>query len=310
MKSKKIIDVTKKNIKRNKFLSVSTVIVTSVVLLISSFFISLGIIAKKGIDYYEKRAQVIVFFKRDTSESDILAMKERLEDYGKDLLENITYTSQEEALSIYKEDFADKPDLLATVTTDSLPPSLEIRAKSVDGLITMIARIKKEKETNASIDEVIYFKEVVDNLKTISNVIRITSIVLISALAIIAFSLIRITIGFNINSHKEEIKVMNLVGSPKHYITRPYILEGSIYGALGGIIAASFIIIPFYIFFSSLIKDPTFSYAINQTLRDLNLLYIKPVNILFLTLYYLIHIGTGTLIGVISSLSAVKKYLD
>lgn len=308
MKSSKIVDVTKKNIKRNKFLSVSTVIVTAIVLLISSFFISLGIVAQRGVDYYEKKAQVIVFFKRDTKESDILLLKDKL--FDKSLVENITFISQEEALNIYKEDFADNPDLLATVTTDSLPPSLEIRAKSVDSLMIMIDRINKEQETNASIDEIIYFKEVVDNLRTISNIIKITSILLISALVIIAFSLIKITIGFNINSHKEEIKVMNLVGSPRDYITKPYILEGSIYGALGGLIAASLIIIPFYISLSSLMKDANFSYTLNQTLRDFGLLFIKPVDILFLFVYYLVHMGTGAFIGVISSLSAVKRYLE
>ena len=308
MKSNKIIEVTKKNIKRNKFLSLSTIMVTSVVLLISSFFISLGIIAQKGIDHYEKKAQVIIFFKRDTSESDILAMKERL--YDKDTTESITYISQQEALSIYKEDFADNPDLLATVTADSLPPSLEIKAKSVDSLMNMIERIKTEKETNASIDDVIYFKEVVNNLKRISSIIKVTSIILISSLVIIAFLLIRITIGFNINSHSEEIRVMNLVGSPKHYITKPYILEGSLYGALGGFVATSILIIPLYIFLSSLTKDLNFSYWLNQTLRDLGLLFIKPVNIPFLLIYYLIHICTGALIGLISSLSAVKRYLE
>jgi len=308
MKSKKMLEVTKKNMKRNKVLSTSTVIVTSIVLLISSFFISLGIVAQKGVDYYEKKAQVIVFFKRDTKESDILAIKERLND--EKLVESITYISQKEALSIYKEDFADNPDLLATVTADSLPPSLELRANSVDALMTMIERINKERETNASIDDVIYFKEVVNNLRTISNIIKVSSVVLISALGVIAFSLIRITIGFNINAHKEEIKVMNLVGSPKQYITKPYILEGSIYGALGGLIASSLLIVPFYIILSSLMKDTGFSYWLNQTLRDLGLLFVKPVNILFFVLYMLIHIGVGALIGLISSLSAVKKYLD
>lgn len=303
-----MLEVTKKNMKRNKVLSTSTVIVTSIVLLISSFFISLGIVAQKGVDYYEKKAQVIVFFKRDTKESDILAIKERLND--EKLVESITYISQKEALSIYKEDFADNPDLLATVTADSLPPSLELRANSVDALMTMIERINKERETNASIDDVIYFKEVVNNLRTISNIIKVSSVVLISALGVIAFSLIRITIGFNINAHKEEIKVMNLVGSPKQYITKPYILEGSIYGALGGLIASSLLIVPFYIILSSLMKDTGFSYWLNQTLRDLGLLFVKPVNILFFVLYMLIHIGVGALIGLISSLSAVKKYLD
>lgn len=308
MKSNQIIDVTKKNIKRNRFLAISTILVTSIVILISSFFISLGIIAQKGNEFYEKQAQVIVFFKRDTAEQDILAMKEKWND--ETLVESITYTSQEKALADYKETFADNPDLLATVTTSSLPPSLEIRAKSVDALMTMIEQVNQEKEVNASIDDVMYIKELVNNLGTISNIIRISSLILIIGLLVVAFFLIRVAIGFNINSHKEEIKVMNLVGSSKDFIAKPYILEGTSYGALGGLIAATIIIVPFYIFLSYMMRNIEFSYLLNQLLKNWDLLYIQPVNISFLLLYYLVHIVFGGLIGLFSSLNAVKKYLD
>ena len=204
---KKLLESTKKNMKRNKFLTISTTLVFATVLVVSSFFISVGIIAQKGIDYYEKRAQVIVFFKRDTREQDILNIKEGLN--NPEVIESIEYISQEDALEIYKEDFADNQDLLATVTADSLPPSLEIRAKSVDALLEVIEDINKQKETNSQIDEIMYFKDVVNNLKTISFAIKISSSFLIGGLLVIAFFLIRITIGFNINSHKEEIKVIS-----------------------------------------------------------------------------------------------------
>ena len=308
MKSNRLIDVTKKNMKRNRFLAISTVIVTTIVLLISSFFITVAVISKKGVDHFEKRANVMIFFKRDTNESDILSLKERLEESG--LVENIRHITKEEALSIYKEDFADNPELLSTVTADSLPPSLEIKAKSIDSLMKIIERINVEKETNAYIDDVIYFKDVVKNLKVISNVINVASIVMIAALTVMAFSLIRIAIGFNINAHREEIRVMELVGSPTDYITRPYILEGCAYGAIGGFLAATLIIVPFYIFISTIMKDAGFALSINQTLRDLDILFVKPVNITFLLAYYVVHIGVGALLGAISSFSAVKKYLD
>ncbi len=102
------------------------------------------------------RGQVIIFFKRDAKEADILTLRDKL--FDPELIEDIKYVSQEDALLIYQDDFADNPDLISTVTADSLPPSLEIRAKSIDSLIQIIENINIEKETNAYIDEVMYLR--------------------------------------------------------------------------------------------------------------------------------------------------------
>lgn len=308
MGKSKLVETTKKNMKRNRFLSLSTILVSTIVLLISSFFISIGIISQKAIKYYEKKAEVIIFFKKDTKEDDILTLKERLD--NPNTIENIEYVDQQKALAIYKNYYSDNPDLIATVTADSLPPSLEIRAKSVENLLTLIEVIEKEKEINSTIDDIFYFPDVVNTLESLSSTIKIVSIILITALVVIAFSLIRITIGFNINSHKEEIKIMNVVGSPDKYIKIPYILEGLYYGALGGVLAATLIIVPFYTIISSLMTNPDFSFSLNQVLKDLDLMFLKPVDPLFLITYYLVHLLVGALIGTISSLSAVRRYLD
>ncbi|HRY22270.1 MAG TPA: permease-like cell division protein FtsX, partial [Candidatus Dojkabacteria bacterium] len=130
MTSGKIFSTAKKNIKRNKWLSLSTILVSTIVIAISSFFISMAIIAQRGVTYYEQKAQVIIFFKRDAKEADILTLRDKL--FDPELIEDIRYISQEDALLIYQEDFADNPDLISTVTADSLPPSLEIRGKSID----------------------------------------------------------------------------------------------------------------------------------------------------------------------------------
>ena len=220
--SDKIFSTAKKNVKRNRWLSLSTIFVSTVVLAISSFFISIAILGQRAVQYYEQKAQVIIFFKKDTEESAILMLRDKL--FNPELIEGIDYISKEDALIIYKKDFADNPDLISTVTADSLPPSLEIRAKSIDSLMVIIEDINKEKETNAYIDEILYFKDVVENLKTLSRIIGIGSVLLISALLIITFSLIRITIGFNINAHQDEIQIMHLVGSTDTFIKLPFIL--------------------------------------------------------------------------------------
>jgi cell division transport system permease protein len=302
----KIFNTTKKNVKRNKWLSLATIFVTTIVLAITSFFVSTAILGRVAIKYYEQRAQVIVFFKQSTSEADILAFRDKI--YDSTLIADIKYISQEDALVSYKEDFADNPALISTVTADSLPPSLEIRAYSVDGLLKVIDKINTEKETNPEIDEVMYFKDVVNNLKTLSNIINIGAVVLSVGLLLISFFLIRITIGFNINAHKEEIKIMNLVGGTDSFIRTPFILEGAFYGLIGGLLAATLIIVPWYtvVLYT---HGTDFSTWLTQALSDFNLGFLKSFNLLFLLLYYLAHALFGTILGVLGSISAVSKYL-
>lgn len=306
LNASRIFKVTSTNVKRNKWLTISTIFVSAIVFTLTSVFISLSILTQKAVDYYEQKAQVIVFFKKGTSETEILTFRDSI--YNAELIEQIEYVSQEQALSIYKEDFADNPDLISTVTADSLPASIEIRAKSIDSLLLVIEDINKAKETNASIDEVMYFRDVVDNMKSLSRFINIGSIVLITAMGIVTISLIRVTIGFNIKVHQEEIEIMHLVGSSDKFIRTPFMLEGTFYGVIGGFISASIILIPWYLIIYYT-KGTDFSYWIDQLFIDFNMPFLVRFDPLFILLFVLTHVLIGALIGFLSSYSAVRKYL-
>ena len=306
MNSTRVFTVTGKNIKRNKWLTVSTILVAAIVFTLTSIFISTSIIISKTVDYYEQRAQVIVFFKKGTEESEIFKFRDQIN--NPKLVEELLYISQEDALEVYKEDFADNPDLISTVTADSLPPSLEIRANSIDSLLAIIEDINTAKETNPNIDEVMYFKDVVNNIKTLSNIINIGGTALITAMIIVTIALIRVTIGFNIKVHQEEIEIMHLVGSSDKFIRTPFILEGTFYGLTGAFLATLIILIPWYS--ANIYSSGTeFSTWITEMFKDINLSYVLKPNITFIPIYIIVHLLSGSLIGLFSSLTAVKKYL-
>jgi len=306
MNRTRIFSVTKKNIKRNKWLTISTILVSTIVFTLSSVFISISILTQKASDYYEQKAQVIVFFKKGTPEEEVMKFKDVV--YNQELIENVEYVSQEQALEIYREDFADNPDLISTVTADSLPASIEIRAKDIDSLLLVIDTINQAKETNAYVDEVMYFKDVVDNMRTLSKIIKIGSGILITAMGIVTIALIRVTIGFNIKLHQEEIQIMHLVGSPDKFIRTPFLLEGTFYGLLGGLLSSLLILTPWYIliFYS---KGTDFSFWVDQFLLDINMPFLTRIDFPFILVFILVHVIVGSLFGFFSSLSAVRKYL-
>lgn len=306
MNNTRVFSVTTKNIKRNKWLTISTILVSAIVFTLTSVFISASLILSKTVDYYEQRAQVIVFFKKGTEESEIFKFREQIN--NPEIIDELLYISQEEALEVYKQDFADNPELISTVTADSLPPSLEIRAKSIDSLLTIIEDINIAKESNPNIDDVMYFKDVVNNIKTLSNIINVGGIALISSMILITIALIRVTIGFNIKIHQEEIEIMHLVGSPDKFIRTPFILEGAIYGFVGALLATIIILIPWYS--ANIYSNGTeFSTWITEMFKDINLSYVLKPDITFILIYLFIHLIAGSIIGLLSSLSAVKKYL-
>lgn len=303
----KLVKTTKNNIIRNRWLSFATIFVISIAFSISTFFIVLAIVSQRAAAYYETKAQVIIFFQSETPEEEIFKVRDAIDDPS--LIDEIEYISKEEALEIYVEDFEDDPDLVDTVTADSLPPSLGIRAKSIEDLTSVIKTINEEKETNAYIDEVMYFKDVVDKLKSISNAINYGTMALTVGLGIITFALIIITIGFNIMSHKNEIEIMHLVGSNDSFIKTPFIVEGAMYGLFGAIISSSLMIVPWYISMNY-IKDSDFHFWLSQFLNDLSLDFLKQFDLKFTLSFYLIQIVIGVLFGSIGSSTAVWKYLN
>lgn len=304
--TKKLFEATKANISRNRWLSFATILVISIIFTISSFFIGSATIARKAVSYYETKAQVIVFFKKETPELEIFKFRDDI--YDKTLVENVEYISQEDALEIYKEDFKDNPDLIETVTADALPPSIGIRANSIESLQLVIENINTEKERNAYIEDVFYFKDVVDNMKTISKVINMGTIVMIIALSAITLTMINITIGLNILAHKEEIEIMHLVGGTDKYINTPFILEGAVYGATGAFIASLIVLTPIFIAVQYT-KDTDFFFWISQLFNDLSLGFITDFTFPFVILFILSLMLIGSLFGSLSSYGAVLKYL-
>jgi cell division transport system permease protein len=304
---KKFVKATRDNITRNRWLSLSTIFVISIVFTLSTLFIALGIIGQRAVKYYEKKAQVIVFFKQETPEAEIFKFRDKINDPA--LFSDIEYVSKEIALEQYKSDFVNDPELVDTLSTDTLPPSLGIRAKSAQLLEEVIKNINAEKEKNAYVDDVMYFKDVVAILKTLSTGFNVGISILIFGLVAITFSLIMITIGFNILSHKDDIEIMNLMGSPEQYIKVPYLLEGAFYGAIGGIISTSLILVPWYLIMTAT-RNTDFHFWISSMLSSLSLNFLTQFNVIFVILCYFAFIIIGVTFGVLSSYFAVLKYLN
>jgi len=302
----RIISATKKHIVRNRWLSIASTIVIALTFLIASVFIGLAVISNRTIWTFEKKAQVIIFFQNDAAEEDIFAIRD---DLAKNpAVESIEYVSKEQALEIYSRDFQDDPTLVESVTSEALPPSLGLRAVDIESIPDVIRLTTDLQKNHSEIEEIMYFQDVIDSLRSISQVIRVGGAALVVALSAISVLLILITIGFNINAHKHEIEVMQLIGSTDRFIRTPFLLEGAIYGIIGSGLSISLLLLLWYTGIHLLSQGDMFVF-VSQTFQDINMPYLKEFDPVFTSAVTLGEISVGGLVGYVSSLLATRKYL-
>lgn len=303
---KRLMESTRQHISRNKWLSVATITVILITFVIATLFVALLVVSSRTINEFEKRAQIIIFFQSHTEESEIESVKSVLLNTG--LLSSIEYISEDQAVEIYKGYYQDYPTLIESVTTDDVLPSLELRATRVEDMPQLKEFCDSLANQNSSIDSVMYFKDLVETLRGISKVINIGGAVLLSALAAMSIVLILITIGFNINAHRHEIEVMQLIGSPDGFIRIPFLLEGTIYGIIGSALATIALFILWYGVIYLLKGNDLFLF-ISQTFNDVSMPYMIELDPIFITGTLLAEITIGAIIGYISSSIALWKYL-
>lgn len=264
-------------------------------------FISLSFL-NGTLSYLETRPQVTAYFQTKTPENDIFKVRDELNASGKIL--SIRYISQKEAFNIYREMNKDNPLLLEMVSSDILPPSLEIYAKKPMFLPEIAEFLKK----SGGIDEVQFQKDIVDRLLTLTNTLRTGSLVFFVYLFIMSVVVLTTTTLFKIALKKDEIELLRLIGASNFYIRRPYLIEGLVMAAAASTI--SFMIMIGLILYASPFLA---SYLKGIPSLSVNLIFfdfkIWPLNPLFFGAAYLLSLLFGTTISVISSYLATNKYL-
>ena len=99
-----------------------------------------------------------------------------------------------------------------------------------------LAELSTQISTVEGIQSVDFGGATVEDFVKLLNGIREVGTIFVIALALLAIFLIYNTIKITINSRKEEIGIMRLVGATNSYIRSPLVLDGMFIGVLGSII--------------------------------------------------------------------------
>ena len=283
---------------RNRWVSSATISVMVITIgLITSLFL-VSVMADKVLKDLEQKIDVSVYFSLDTSENEVLKIKQELE--GVSDVKSVEYVSKEMALAKFEEDHKNNPQIIKSLEElggNPLEASLNVKAKYIENYDAIVSFLESSRFSN-TIDTVNYRQnqKVIEKLSSILSATRRFGFVGIMVLVLIAILVTFNTIRITIYSTREEIGIMRLVGASNWYIRGPFIVEGIAYG----LVAAVVTLILFYPLI--LFVSPKISAFIN----GLNLADYFSANVLGIFLMQSV-IGVG--LGVISSLIAMRRYL-
>ena len=280
-----------KSVFRNFSLSFASITCSAITLLI----VTIAIVITTNINYltkqYENELTIVTYLYHDANEEQIKEFDDNLKN-NKHIIE-YKYKSKED----WKKECQDDSDILNNALNSlSYNPLLDSYTIKVDELKNM-KDVANEVAKSDYVESVDYNEGLVEKISVVFNLVEKISIILIVALLVVTAFLIGNTIKLTIFSRKTEIEIMRLVGTSNIVIKLPFLFEGLILGVLGSIIPIMIMVYGYLILY-----DRTNGYIYSNIIK-----MVKPYPfILYAALFILI---LGAIIGMISSIRAVRKYL-
>lgn len=278
------------SIRRSPYQSLAAILLVTVtaILFFSLSFLMSG--AQLVLQYYEAQPQVIAFIKLEASPEEITQLMQSLQ--SKSFVKDVALTDQNQALEIYKREYADSPRLLELVTPQMLPASLEINAVE----ISQLSEIKQSLSSEPIIDEVILQEQVVDTFAAITNFIRTIGLIFASLMIFLSFLIIMIVISMKMQSQRSTIAILRLMGATRAYVKRPYMVEGMVYGFVGALFGWA------SVFLTVLYFAPTIQAFIPEV-------ELYPFSLAFVAYQLGIGVGLCMLIGMFAGQAASSRMI-
>ena len=286
---------TGNNLLRNTTLFLATL----VAVWISLAMFGSAIIIRDGVGQATGRwsdgIQFIVFMKTDASPAQFAEVERSINNNPE--IELVEFVDQQKAYEELLAAYGDEnPAWLQPVTPESLPPSYRVRPISDDAeVITDIALSFRSQPGVMSVqDAPELLNSILETSRKISTFILVTSIVVLVA----AILLIVNTIRTAVFARRSDIEIMKLVGAPNWYIRVPFVLEGTIQGLLGGVLA-----VPVLFLLNNILRD----FVSDEDLVLLQSLLVEN-SFVWSTSVYVLLLGAG--IGALGSGFVVGRYVD
>jgi cell division transport system permease protein len=218
------------------FAACATVLVTVLVL---GVFIPVVQATTGAANEIRSKVLVDVYLKNDASDADVARVRDKVEQTAG--VGRVQFISKEQALKSERE--AGRGDYYDLLGSNPLPDLLRVTPERPEDIVRVrdaLAPMSPSGERtviDSSVDEVKDRKENTDKILSATRVVKLTMGLLAALLALASLLLVANTIRLSMYARRREVEVMKLVGATDWFIRWPFVIEGMLVGALGGITA-------------------------------------------------------------------------
>ena len=221
--------------------------------------------------------EISVYLKHGT---DTNAAKKRIKDF--DHVEAVRVISRDVSWINLKREMG-LPDI-----ENPLPDTLHVKVDKPEN----IDKVFNDVKSLSIVEDMSYAQDLVQKIETLNKVVNSITVVVIIIMAILTITIINNTIQLVIQSRKDEIEIMRLMGVSNWYIRFPLIIQGAFYGFMGSLIA----LIPLNI--------------IQNGLNNMHQFFMIPSPLFAQNIVVITMFAMGILFGAGGSFLCIKKHLQ
>ncbi|MBA3388357.1 MAG: ABC transporter permease [Rubrobacter sp.] len=231
------------NIRLNLLMSVTAVTTTFVCILVLGMALLVSGHIEGIVGSVRQDVSVEAFFAPDATQERIDEVRAEVEGYPE--VSEVTYISQEQALSDFKQTFEDNPEIYQDLGSDVLPASLAIDLENPSAAEEVAAKLG---EAGFSDSNLSYPQQTIERLNSVTSYMvwglrAATALFLISSILLISNG-----IRVSIFARRQEIEVMKLVGASDGFVRTPFVFEGMLQSLVGATLAALVVVWFNYLF--------------------------------------------------------------
>jgi cell division transport system permease protein len=148
---------------------------------------------------------------------------------------SVQYVSKADALARFKKTFSDLTSTIDGLGENPLPASFEVQLQG--GSNAAVDLLLAELRQLPGVADVRYDREWLARLVTAIDGVRLVGGVLGLLLTLAAALTVANVVRLALYARRDELDIMELVGAPRAYVQGPFIMEGTLQGGLGAVVA-------------------------------------------------------------------------
>ncbi|MDP9400551.1 MAG: ABC transporter permease [Actinomycetota bacterium] len=224
------------------FAAMATVVVTMLVL---GVFIPFVQATTGAADEVRGRVLVDVYLARDATAEDVARVRSVLE-RDTPYVGRVEFVSKQAALAAERRR---NPEAYELLGSNPLPDTFRVTPDEPDHVgalrdaLAPVAPNGSRTVLDPAVEEVKNRREETTKILSATRIVKLSMAVLAALLAIASVLLIANTIRLSLFARRREVEVMKLVGATDWFIRWPFIIEGMVVGALGGVLAIALLVV-------------------------------------------------------------------